>query len=416
MEPAKRRRILKWALVSVIVSMMVATAGWYWFSSRHFEPWQFLAHVVQLEQSGVDPMALQNLGSTLAILGRDDEVRRLDFHPQFPHPPSRVKVAQLELNAIPWKDAIETIAGQHRIVMVMEDHFSSKHREFIGATLPLFHAAGFTHYAAEAIGPVDQSLMRRGYPSSMTGLYTSDPRFGNAIRQALQLNLHVLGYDFRPFTHDGREEFAATELAKCFRDAPDVRMVVHAGYSHVLKFKTDNGERWLAARLWEQTGIEPFTIWQWSAMHDAADYDRLVHIVKEKGVSMKEPLLLMPPPGGDCGLQDSPYGLAKVDAIVLHPPDRSVAPSDRTVLFPDRMQQIDGHWTGEDWPVVISAYKKGEPASAIPLDQVMLRENESRFRLWIPTGTDPEIRVFNRHGLLKSLVTSSPDSLEVGLP
>src|SRR5262249_41642386 len=150
----------------------------------------------------------------------------------------------------------------------------------------------------------------------------------------------------------------------------------------------------------DKTGIEPFTIWQWSSNHDAREYVEIVRLLQERGVSFKEPVLLMPPPPLDCGLTDSPYGLARVDAIVLHPPDESVAPGKRTVLFSDSSERLYGIWTGHLWPVVVCAYKKGEPIDAIPLDQVMLRPDEISFLLWIPAGVEYQIRVFDRHGLL----------------
>ncbi len=72
----------------------------------------------------------------------------------------------------------------------MEDHFVSKHREFIGATLPAFKAAGFTHYAAEAISPSDVFLAQRRYPTSGTGVYASDAQFGNVLRRSFQFGFH----------------------------------------------------------------------------------------------------------------------------------------------------------------------------------------------------------------------------------
>jgi hypothetical protein len=393
-----RRRIF-WAGVAVIAAVLLAaTVGWYWFSSRSLLPGQFLAHVIQLEQVADDPMARQSLGWSLAILGRDDEVRALDVFPQIAPAVSKIDFDQLVLHPVPWRDAVREIAARHRLVMMMEDHSVSKHREFIGATLPLLKDAGFTHYAAEAIGPSDQSLNQRGYPTNRTGLYTSDPQFGNTIRRALELKFTVLGYDFRPFTHNGREEFAATELAKVLSNDVDARLIVHAGHAHVLKTTTANGERWLAARLWEQTGLEPFTIWQWSSGIRNRDYTEIVRVLQSRGVALDEPVLLRPPPALDCGLQDSPFGLAAVDAIVIHPPDDSVAPDRRTVLFPAEMRQLSGEWTGGEWPVVVCAYQKGEPAEAIALDQVLLRDGETRFVLWIPHGRDEHIRVFNRRG------------------
>ena len=224
-----------------------------------------------------------------------------------------------------------------------------------------------------------------------------------------------MGYDFRSTTHEAREEHAAAALAELLQKNAGARLLVHAGHAHVLKYETKLGERWLASRLWQKTGIEPFTIWQWSSGQDAHDYAEIVRVLKGRGVSLDEPVLLMPPPPIDCGLRDSPYGLASVDAMVIHPPDESVAPAERTPLFPDRMQRIAGRWTSDAWPVVVSAYKYGEPINAVPLDQIMLREKEDRFVLWIPARESYEIRVFNSQGVLNSRVETNANSITVRL-
>ena len=182
---------------------------------RHVAQWQILQSVVQIENEGVDDHDLQPLGWNLAILGRDDEIRHLDFHPQFDLPPLDVDAHKLELNVVPWRDGLAQIAANHRLVMIMEDHFVSKHREMIGATLPIFREAGFTHYAAEAIGEPGASLTSRGYPGVKSGYYTSDPQFGNVLRRALDLNFKVFGYDFRPFTHEGEKSLPQPNLPSC---------------------------------------------------------------------------------------------------------------------------------------------------------------------------------------------------------
>ena len=413
-----KRRKIGWMAAGLLATLLLlAAAAWHFLQSRQMATWQLLAHVVQLEAAGVDEQSVQQLGWSLAILGRDDEVRTMDFHPQFEEPPSTVDVERLELNIVPWKEGLERIAAEHRIVMIMEDHFVSKHREFIGVALPVFRDAGYTHYAAEAIGPADTSLAERGYPMSATGLYTSDPRFGNALRRALELEFEVLGYDFVFSTHDEREESAAARLAQVIRDDGNRKLLIHAGHAHVLKYHTGSaqGGRWLAARLWEKTGVEPFTIWQWSRMHGARDYEQIVSALEASEVRLDEPVLLMPPPAADVGFQDSPYGLAPVDAIVIHPPDASVAPAERTILFPEAMRKLAGRWTGERWPVVIAACRGGEPLDATPLDQVMLRQGEREFVLWIPAEADYEIRVFDVEGAVDSLIEWDAGRVLVGV-
>ncbi|GAA4453148.1 hypothetical protein [Novipirellula rosea] len=405
MKPKTRRRIRQIVLFSFVAILTIAGLAWRFWVGKNVAQWQLLQFVVQIEHDGADAQTVQPLGWNLAILGRDDEIRQLDFLPQYDPPLLDVDSSKLTLNVVPWRDGFRQFAAENRIVMMMEDHFVSKHREMIGATLPTFREAGFTHYAAEAIGESGELLTSRGYPVVETGYYTSDPQFGNVLRKALDLEFTVLGYDFRPFTHEGREEFAATKLAKLFTDNSQTKLIVHAGFAHVLKHETDIEQRWLAAVLWDKTGIEPFTIWQWSAMRDAQEYRIVADALAELG-DLDEPVLLMPPPTTDGGIRDVP----RVDAILVHPPDQSAAPADRTVLFPNEMQRISGQWTTKHWPVVIAAYKDGEPTTAIPLDQVMMRDGEQRFVLWIPPSTKYEIVVFDQNGLLDSSTQMDRDS------
>lgn len=401
----KSSRRIRW-ITGVLLCLILLVGGvtWQWWVNRHVPQWRLLQQVFDIENGDIDRSALQEFGWNLAILGRDHEVRELDLHPQFEFPPIEVDRQKLELNIVPWRDGMREAAAEHRIIMIMENHFVSKHREMIGATLPILRGAGFTHYAAEAIGESGRSLESRGYPVVKTGYYTSDPQFGLAIREAIDFEFNVLGYDFRPFTHEMREEYAAKELAKLIINDFESRLVVHAGHAHVLKHPTDIGLRWLASLLWEKTDIEPFTIWQWSSMLEAREYQVVAEAIAELG-DFEEPVMLMPPPGTASGLLNVP----RVDAILVHPPDHSMAPNERTVLFPDDMQGIRGRWDTPQWPVVVAANKMGEPITAIPLDQVMLRHGEQEFVLWIPNSTPFTLSVFDQNGPLNTKTENGDD-------
>ncbi len=404
----KRRWKDRWRwllLVSAPAFLLVAAWVWWWPARRPVAQWQLLRQIAQIERAGVDQATAQTRGWSLAILGRDDEIRRMEFFPQPASAARRINFRSPDLHPVPWRAGLAAIAREHRIVMIMEDHFVSQHREMVGATLPLFKEAGFTHYAAEAIQEPAGTLMARGFPAVETGLYTSDPRFGNLLRRALDLRFTVIGYDFGRPSHEAREESAATELARLIRNQPPSKLLVHAGFAHVFKHPTDTGQRWLASLLWEKTGVEPFTIWQWSDTHDATEYRSLLPALRERLGDFREPVLLMPPPSREHG-GDVP----DVDAILVHPPDGSIAPAQRTVLFPESTRRISGQWLTEKWPVIVAAFRKGEPVTAIPLDQVMLRTHERDFALWIPRELDFEIVVFDEHGVLPSATDDEHDA------
>lgn len=285
-------------------------------------------------------------------------------------------------NAVAWRQAISDIAARERIVIIMEAHNATQHREWIEQTLPIFHDAGFRHYAAEGLGETGTALAARGFPVETTGPYVADPRFGNLLRSVIESKYTIHEYESR-FASDipQREEQQAQNLAKIINANPGCRMVIHAGYAHVFKQPVPGAGKWMAARLWEKTGIEPYCIYQGHESYDSPGYPRLVELAG----ATDEPKLLMPPPSlTDMQFSGIPPGA--IDALVIHPLAKGKPPASRKPVFSSDMQQLRGRWLEKEWPIVIGAYRMGETADAIALDQVLLRNGESEFELWIPEG------------------------------
>lgn len=360
-----------------------------------------LQRVVLLEQAAdrIRWGERQELSTMLAVLGRQHESRAIPLLPggggqKLSEPPDTPD-ADPPYVVTPWRDAITKIAAEHRLVLIMEAHTITEDRAWIEQTLGSFRAAGFTHYFAEAIAESGSVLKSRGYPSSRTGTYTLDPRFGNLLRTAMGLGFEVGGYDLANGDFDRREEYQAATLAQQFAARPDVRMVVHAGHGHVFKHEVRHVGRYMAARLWKMTGVEPFTIWQLSSELPNEVYRRLIHQIGP----ILEPVILVPPPRqvSEMLFPESSVQPA-VDAIVIHP-RVGHEPADRRGAFSDQLTRVPGEWFGNQWPVVIAAIPGGEPDDAIALDQIMLRPGETAFELWVP-HTDYTIRAWGLGGPL----------------
>ncbi|SIN76325.1 hypothetical protein SAMN05444166_0705 [Singulisphaera sp. GP187] len=393
----------RWVVFGVTGTVLVAFCMWVARRVEGVNSRQaLLRRVVMLEQSSgrIGWGERQELSTTLAVLGRQREAREIPLLPEAvgqkpsdtPDTPDLVQ----PFVVTPWRDAMTRIAAEHRLVLIMEAHTVTEDRAWIEQTLGLFRAAGFTHYFAEAIAESGSTLKSRGYPTSRTGFYTLDPRFGNLVRTALRLGFEVGGYDLADGDFGRREEYQAATLAQQFAARPDIRMVVHAGHGHVFKHEVYNVGRYMAARLWKMTGDEPFTIWQLS---NELPNDVYRHLVRRIG-PITEPVMLVPPPRNvtETLFPESSVQPA-VDAIVIHPPRLGQEPMDRHGAFTDQMTRVPGVWLGNQWPVVIAAIPDEEPDNAIALDQIMLRRGETGFELWLP-HVDCTIRVWSLDGPL----------------
>jgi hypothetical protein len=366
-------------------------------------PQAMLRRVVMLELSSdrISWIERQELSTALAILGRQGEAREIlrlpDALGEEPSIAPGTTEPDPELVATPWRAAIAKIATEQRLVLIMEAHTVTEHRAWIEQTLDSFRAAGFTRYFAETIAESGSTLKSRGYPTFKTGFYTLDPRFGNLVRTALRLGFEVGGYDLADPDFDRREAYQAATLARRFFSRPDLRMVVHAGHGHIFKYDICHVGRYMAARLWEMTGVEPFTIWQMSNELPNDVYRTLIRRIGP----ITEPVMLVPPPR-DVAKSLFPESSVQpaVDAIVIHPPRLGQEPTDRRGVFNDQMTRVPGLWLGNQWPVVIAAIPDGEPENAVALDQIMLRPEETEFELWLPR-TDFIIRVWSLDGPVK---------------
>lgn len=403
--PASRFRWLVFGATAALLFGFCATVS---MRSRGADSRQaLLRRVVMLEQ---DPdrsgwAERQELSTALAILGRGREARAIPLRPDAvgrelfePPDPPGPPGPDPPFVATPWREAMAGIAAERRLVLIMEAHTVSEHRAWIEQALDPLRAAGFTRYLAEAIEEPGPALTARGYPTSRTGYYTLDPRFGNLVRTALRLGFEVGGYDLAGGDFDRREEYQAAALAGWFGSRPGLKMVVHAGHGHVFKHEVRHVGRYMAARLWEMTGVEPFTIWQSS---NELPNDAYRDLIRRIG-PIAEPVMLVPPPRrvSETLFPESSVHPA-VDAVVVHPPRLGREPTDRRGAFADRMTRAPGVWLGDRWPVVIAAVPDGEPDDAVALDQVMLRPGETDFELWLPDagctirawGLDGPIRV-----------------------
>lgn len=398
----------RWAFVilfSVVLGggLLALSAGgqriWPSLSTRLQQVLQMEAHLDSLGTS-----ERQDLSFWLCALGRGPEAHTFSTWSVKPHSPDKrvTEVAptwekDVSSRGVAWREAINAIAARERIVLIMEAHNATQHREWIEQTLPIFQKAGFRHYAAEALAEAGVALKKRGFPVQGTGYYVNDPRFGNLLRRAIKLGYSI--HEYEALLASGiteREEQQAQTLANIIAGNPGCKMLIHVGYGHAYKQPVPGTGKWMAARLWEKTGIEPYCIYQANDGYDSPNYPKLVELAG----ATDEPKMLIPAPLRLPDFQFAGIPAGAIDALVVHPLLKGNPPAGRKPVFSSARTQISGRWLENQWPVVVGAYRIGEPLDAIALDQVMLRQGESAFDLWIPPEAH-EVRVTSISGVVK---------------
>ena len=292
--------------------------------------------------------------------------------------------------------AIVRAVGTRRAVMIGEEHHSPQSRAIVIPLLRALWAKGFRYYAAETFADDAERTQRQGYPDALTGTYTTEPVFGEAVREAIRLGYKLVPYEAAAYdakldpgtNQENRERGQALHLKeRIFDRDPTAKVLVHGGRGHVSKGGAKLGDtdfRFMAAHFCELTGLDPFSIY-------------CAKMLEHKGRPRQENPL---------------YRYVTAKGWIHRPtvfvnragrPFSSAPDYDADVFFP-RVARLEGRadWlrrdlgrrsyrllpallAGEGLRLVQARYR-GEPLTAIPVDQALLRPGEAAPALFLPRG------------------------------
>ena len=302
-----------------------------------------------------------------AMLGREDRaaVEGADEYAATVCPAPEGSVAGLEAVL----DAIAERAAQTRVLIVNESHYLTAHREFSRRLARRLRIAGYTVFAAETFrnrndGPDPvETHADFDYPHTEEGWYGREPVFGQLLRQAKTSGYRLTAYEqvYDPDAERGddlaaniasREQAQAEHLAAILETMPrHEKLFVHVGYSHADEHDGENAGRdvWMAARLKRLTGVDPLTIGQ-TECRGGADVVRLLPMPRD--------------------------GSAPFDYALDHPVDgfrhgRAAWRFAEALAVP-----IPEPFAAAGEPLVIEAFREGEPFDAVPKDRVYVEPGE----------------------------------------
>lgn len=300
-------------------------------------------------------------------------------------------------------DVLASAADTARVIMINERHHAASDRLLTLELLPILRAKGYRYLAAETFSWRDTTLNSRAYPvEGFTGIYTDEPVFAEVVREALRLGFTLVPYEFEGreaeeglTLQQTRDRAQAQNLAdRIFRDDPDARVLVHAGYAHV---KEKAEENWypMAVYFRETTGIDPYTVDQ-TTLSERSDPAREHPRYREavaRGLLRQRAVVLVASDGEPLAPVDYP-----VDLHVLSP---------RTTYTMNRPEwmALDGRRTPTDVPTpecinrlcFVEARIVGEPEEAVPLDRTEVVDAGTA-RLFLPAGTRVRVRIVAADG------------------
>lgn len=367
-----------------------------------------------LASDNLRSLYLDLLGAQLAFVGQEARAiesgdraftRRRDRAPD-PDAASELVDGHHAADAV---GAIIDAARGRRIVMINEEHRSSRQRAFANEILAPLRKAGFTHLALETLSEDTDQLSDRGYPRLNSGTYTKDPALGDLVRRALELGFVVFGYEadpqaFRPREDDTspldaqnrREAGQARNIfERSLRDDPNARVLVYAGRDHIAE---DEGGPWtpMGVALRRLSGVDPLSV---SLISMCEHSDRpsehwAYHAAEQAGWLGTGPVVAA---ADDGSLWSAMPGV--IDVHVFFPRTRFVNGRPDWMAMGGIRTPVEIDTPDFDTPVLLQAVIKNEARDAVPIDQAVWIPGEPRPLLLLRPGTYTA-RAVNREGIV----------------
>jgi hypothetical protein len=292
---------------------------------------------------------------------------------QTPQPDDRPSpLAQGEYVARPALEAIPELARNDQIVLLNEAHNVALTRSLTVPLLSRLYAEGFRYFAAETLQQSDTGLQARGYPTDGSGFYTEEPIYAEMVRTALKLGFKVIAYEATSdaTSADARETEQARHLYESvFAHNPHARLVINAGYDHIVKSGRYLGGQSMAEHLEKLTGAPMLSIDQ-TAMypHPLNKGDHPYYTAVMKTLQPDAPIVFVDASGKPWSLR------AAYDVTVFFPPEklergRPTWLSLGGLRHPHLVSADECHG---HYPCLVEARYGNEGPDAIPADRMLL--------------------------------------------
>src|SRR5712671_4022528 len=247
---------------------------------------------------------------------------------------------------------------------------------------------GYRYLAAETFTPAVMTPAWKG-PGYDTGYYIQDPVYASAVRTARQLGYQLIAYDTAERGPQGDGSFrdrtqAQTLERLVFARDPKAKLLVFAGRGHAAEVPPPDGWTPMASVLKQITGIDPFTIYAptMSQRQTPAEEHALYRWATAHDL-VQQPVIFVD------RRQDRCLGSGNCDAWVFWPRVTIVdgRPDWLAKTLGRKAVPIPAAIAGGHGLRLAQAFADGEPATFVPVDQVLLRDGEPLPVLMLPAGS-----------------------------
>src|SRR2546423_8592267 len=306
------------------------------------------------------------------------------YHRKTPSVETPIPVSYEPENAL---KVIEREARKTRLVVFGEEHHLPQTRSLYESLLCVLWRQGYRYLAAETF---TDKVMRPDfkYPDYQSGFYTRDPVFASAVRVAKDMGYKLIAYDTEERGPSGDASFrdrtqAENIKARTFDLDPRAKVFILAGRGHASEETAQDGWTPMASVLKRLTGIDPLTVYapSMSQRVTSEEEDPLYRFATSRGL-VKQPTIFVSRDGGRL------LGSGSFDAYIFWPRIQVVAgrPDWMRQALGRKRAQIPSRLWGEHGMRLVQAFREGDRASAIPVDQVIINEPRDRKVLMLPAG------------------------------
>ena len=292
---------------------------------------------------------------------------------------------------------IEREAAKTRIVVFGEEHHLPQTRSLYESLLRVLRRQGYGYLAAESFTDKVTSPDFR-FPDYQSGYYLRDPVFASAVRVAKDMGYKLVAYDTQERGPSGDASFrdrtqAENIKARTFDRDPHAKVLIFAGRGHASEETAQDGWTPMASVLKRLTGINPLTVYAptMSQRLTPEEEDPLYRYATSRGL-VKEPAIFVN------RAEDRLLGSASFDAYIFWPRIKVIdARPDWMVRDLGRKPtRIPIRFFSGSGMRLVQAFRKGEPSTAVPVDQVIINESNDRKVLMLPRGKF-WVRTIDRH-------------------